>query len=967
MAIEPSHDPVAPPDPIDDLKDPQGSRRSWRDWYLVAVVIGFVGYCLGPSLIGLRTLLSVNMLTAYYPWIAIHGLDTAGHEGCTGDTIDTVMPGIAQVRTQLFHGQLASWQSLVAGGGPLSSVPNLGLLDPLSLPYFVLPLWMAPAFVILLSFIAAVGGSFLFLRRLTLSRPAALLAGLIFSTSGFMVMWTNWPQTRVAALIPALFWAVERLIQRARLVDTALIAVVIASMVFGGFPVITGYAIYLASAYLIVRLIMIHRSDIAASVRAIGLAGLGLVLGFLLTAVQLLPFLYFFRNGDLTYRTGQALSGLPFWSLVTLIAPKAVGLCVGGSTATGVNTVETVAYIGAAAIVLAVTGAAFGPGGRWPRGRGVRAFFVVAVVVVLALGWGLVQFREVTESLPIFADNFIGRIRSVLGFALAVLAAVGFDWVTLGRNHRAPADSSATSPEARRRHRLWGALVCVVSAVTGLLILLRARDSPVAGDSWSRWGHALWIPLVLTVAAVLLVVGARIRPSPGRMVAFIVLPLLVAGQGAQFFHTVLPGDPKSDFYPRTGTYEFLAHHLGDDRFASSGLTMYPATSLYYGIRTPTGHFFYQKSWVDLLKAVDPKVMSSPTFADFTPAINQSNAGQQPILDEMGVKYFVLPPGDVAGNPQPMPAVDGSTIVRGTPATCTLAGQPLWGVTVYLTRALIPTVLTRGFTIHLAVHDGGHTITSGRYVQGVIPSGAGVSIALAGGSLPVGGHVSVAVSETGVRGGMALATSHGAVACAAVTPVADGLSVAYADAGSIIYQRLTAEPRIRWASRSLIIPDGHQQVTALSRGVPPATVALNSGVASGSGRAGSVTVLDDSGDLIAARVDAAGSGFLVVGDAMQQSGWKVTVDGRAAKLLPADHAMVAVAVPAGVHDISFSYRAPDEAKGLVVSVLAGVAVLAIVVVEFRRRRRGRRRPRHRAGAVSPPDTGVSSSTVPPVGD
>ena len=76
MAIEPSNDPVAPPDPSGDPNDPQGSPPSWRDWYLVAVVIGFVGYCVGPSLIGLRTLLSVNMLTAYYPWIAIHGLDT---------------------------------------------------------------------------------------------------------------------------------------------------------------------------------------------------------------------------------------------------------------------------------------------------------------------------------------------------------------------------------------------------------------------------------------------------------------------------------------------------------------------------------------------------------------------------------------------------------------------------------------------------------------------------------------------------------------------------------------------------------------------------------------------------------------------------------------------------------------------------------------------------------------------------
>jgi len=96
------------------------------------------------------------------------------------------MPGISYFRSQLFQGHLVGWQNLVVGGEPLGSVPNLGLLDPLSLPYFVLPLWLAPAFVKLLEIIVAVGGTYLFLRRLDLSRPAATLAGFIFATSGFM-------------------------------------------------------------------------------------------------------------------------------------------------------------------------------------------------------------------------------------------------------------------------------------------------------------------------------------------------------------------------------------------------------------------------------------------------------------------------------------------------------------------------------------------------------------------------------------------------------------------------------------------------------------------------------------------------------------------------------------------------------------------------------------------------------------
>ena len=68
------------------------------------------------------------------------------------------MPGIAYVRAQIFSGHLASWQSLVGGVDHFRASPDLGLLDPLSLPYFVLPLWLAPAFVVLLTWIVAIGG-----------------------------------------------------------------------------------------------------------------------------------------------------------------------------------------------------------------------------------------------------------------------------------------------------------------------------------------------------------------------------------------------------------------------------------------------------------------------------------------------------------------------------------------------------------------------------------------------------------------------------------------------------------------------------------------------------------------------------------------------------------------------------------------------------------------------------------------
>ena len=891
-----------------------------------------MAFCLGPALLGTSTLLSVNSLTQYFPWRA-GGIDIAGHEVSAGDTIDAAMPGIAYVRTQLFSGHLASWQGLIGGGAPLASVPDLGLLDPLSLPYFVLPLWLAPAFVVLLTWIVAIGGTFLFLRRLSLSRPAAWLAGFIFATSGFMVMWTNWPQARVAALIPALFWAVERLIQRTRLRDIVILAVVIASMLFGGFPTVTGYALYMATGYLVVRIWILHRGAIRASLQTAAMAAGGLVLGLLLSAVQMLPFYYFYQHADLAYRSGDAQAGLPLWGLVSLVAPNANGLCISGQPAYhGGSPVELVAYVGAAAFVLAITGAAFGFGKEGHgRGRGVRGYFVGAALLIIILAWASPTARSVISSLPVFAGNFIGRIRSVLGFALAVLAAIGFDWLT--------AKPSSNGFKRRLPTRVWAAVVWIGALVAGILVLRQQHRVAFSGGYWSDVRQAIWIPALLVVITLAVLVVSRLRAPGVQTVAFVVIPLLVVTQGAQFFHTVQPGDNSNNFYPNTSTHQFLESHLGNDRFASSGLTMYPSTALYYGLRTPTGHTFVEPAWKDLLVRVDPAVMLSPTFSDFSTALNQNTIGHQPILDQMGVRYFVLPPGDIAGAIQPQPRTSGSVISNSGPVSCTLPGQPLRGVTVRLARTLLPSNTTSGATVNVSASIGGQTIKSGRFIGSGVPAGIPLTIAIPGENIPRDGSVRFTFTTSGAAGPLVVDAAGSAAACSAVLPQDDGLKLVFADAGSVVYQRLDALPRIRWASQAIVIGDPSRRIAALAAGVPANTVVLDTPGPPGSatGKA-DVVVASDSGDKISARVTATGSGYSVVADAMQQPGWRVTVDGKPSRLIPADDAMVAVLVPSGTHQVDLTYRAPNQVAGAALSGI-GVILAASLIIWTRRRRSG----------------------------
>ena len=56
-----------------------------------------------------------------------------------------------------------------------------------------------PAFVKLLEVLVASAGMIALLGRYGVRRGPAAVASLVFVSTGFMAMWTNWPHTRVAA------------------------------------------------------------------------------------------------------------------------------------------------------------------------------------------------------------------------------------------------------------------------------------------------------------------------------------------------------------------------------------------------------------------------------------------------------------------------------------------------------------------------------------------------------------------------------------------------------------------------------------------------------------------------------------------------------------------------------------------------------------------------------------------------
>lgn len=952
----------------------RGRGPIWINRVMFGLLGFFVIATLGRALVGGVTLLDVNLLTAFEPWQALHGRDVLKTNICRGDTVDSMMPSMAEIRSRLFRGDYPGWSASSVGGFPLGGLPNLGQFSLLALPYYALPLWLAPAFVKLGEFAVAIAGMTLFLRRLRLSHASGVLAGILFASSGFVISWTNWPQARVAAFIPALFWVTERLVQRLRAVDALPLAGVVACMVLGGFPAVTGMALYCAALYFLVRIVMVHRSRWKDTLRATVLAVLGLALGAALSAFQLLPFYRQLSSINLDYRVQTPADHSPLSSLFTTMVPDAQGLCINGVRYSPVNPIENVAFIGVAAIVLGVVAILMRARMVQPSQRGVVGFLGGAVVLVVTLGWVGGPLLSLAQHLPVFSSNDVGRIRSLLGFLLAALAGFGFEWLlnvvrdrddtSHNPRHRrgfsddehagdpdeavetvdGPTPSLGRSRTGSGRSRLrWSVVVLATMTAFSLWVLFDAVSEARARQTLRYLVSASAIPAILLLICVVAVFAVFSSRRWTRHAAIVAIALAAVGQSTSAFKGSVTGSKPANFYPVTSTHQFLQRNLGPDRFASTLRTMNPATSSYYGLRTPIGHQLTTDSWNSLLLAVDPNMLWSPTFSWFTPEVlNSRTAGDIPILDQMAVRYFVAAPSDLAGRRiRPRASSTTVTLASDQHAKCRPAKGPLRAVTVNVTEPL-RVAGQAGATVHVVLHTPRGDLTGARYFPDdrrsakALGAGKNISVAIPGEDLTGADPVTADVWASGVSGTFALRGRGAGLSCGKVVPIPDGLKLVSSADGAIVYERLTSQPRIRWASKRSVRTDPAARVARLKAGISPHSVVLNVPASAASGKSAKVRVTADDGDTIAATVDAAGMGYLVVADSLQQAGWAATVDGRPVALLPADNAMVAVPVLAGVHHVKLTYSVPGLGTGVLVTGGAFMICLGIVALWWRRR-------------------------------
>ncbi|MEY9913283.1 hypothetical protein ABIA35_009550 [Catenulispora sp. MAP12-49] len=993
-----------------------GARLVTAASVLAALYLAIGG--IASQLAGRSVLADTDYMVRYGVYANAGFADSQSKNLMQSDVYSAEIPAEDLFAKGVKSGKATAWDPYIVGGTPLGSITNNALASPVTAPYYVLPSWLAPAYERLAEVLVGLVGLYLFLRRLKLSPPAALVGGMAYVSGAYMVAWQGWPQTRVGAFVPLVFWAVERLLQLRRFRDVAVLAVVVACLMLGGFPSVEGYALLTAGVYALVRTRKIGR---------LAALGTGVAAGVGLAMFQLLPFAKFYSSWLIEGRGQNGADHLDPVSFLTSFAPWAFG----GVASTdqqlfylGPNAVEALGYVGAAVLVLALVAVMAVRRGRILLPSGVWVFFVAATAMWMLLvyhgGWLLAVGQHIPVLRSLFGANFIGRARCVTGLLLACLAAVGFEVVLRKRS-----EFAATPAAARGRFGRWVGLRIVprlgVARVTGSprwpgMRVAMVRWAPLAWaalvvsavglEAWALVGQGRSVAgadgasgynggdgakatqvavstydaqvrhgLLLIAAAVLLVgllylvslFGDSVRRlGLVRVLAAAGVVAMVAAEGTSFIGRFTPSADKSTFYPVTDTQEFLAANLGHSRYAATSEATVLGTDSVYGLRALNGHAFLNSAFATLVKGVPGDPVPAPTRLAFSPDEAQATS---PILDRLGVAYFTAAPSEQVFGTVHTAQGDGSSVDL----------QPNVPVTVQLpvgddVRALglVPTSADDVFSyaptssddwIEVTVTDGSGSVTSKRLTQG-IQTGVEFDVPIAMDSPASSGPRTATITlHSAKTKPLAVQAVAGTPALATVTDPGDGLKLVYAGS-SVIYQRLNALPRIRWADSSVVIPDATSRVSLLASGsLDTSTVVLNSGSAlsaptvlsaeaSDTGTAaasppaavpdGAVTVTSDGMDSVGAQVDSQAPGYLVVADS-DQVGWSATVDGKAARLVPADQGLVAVAVPAGTHTVRLRYKSPDNGIGGYASAATAFALAGGVGVETWCTRRGRALP------------------------
>ncbi len=547
-----------------------------------------------------------------------------------GDGVVFYLPGFYGVRTL--------WTDLIWSGFPVAADPQIQTWYPPSLLFSLIPnSWNA---FVISAYVLASCFTYGYVYSLTHSRLAALVSGIVYGMTGFMMAHLGHTAIiHAAAWMPLLIWATARLCAHLSPLWLVTGTFALACSILAGHPQISFYGLGLSTVYALVLggTASVGRWKYYRTYLAV------IVLGVSLTAIQIVPTAELSGLGLRSRMTfDQFVSySLPLEQITQLLFPYLFG---GGGPFKPYfdppyfgdwNLTEISGYMGLLPLLLA------GVGFIVNRDRPIARFWLSAglIALLLALGNGT-PLARLMYNMPVY-NKFRAPVRHLIEVALAMSVLAGLGVAAIQRQ--------TVSKRSILKIVLVSVGLFAIALATIFIFSPQLQKKAIAAGakslSFFPWNNpAVGVPLVifLLVIAVLLYF---ITAKPSRF-SLLLLVLLVAIDLGSFgwFYEWRYGSPSQDSLIQTATAQKYKELLIDSQqrmlpiqgVFGGGDAVAPNLSRLWGVPSASGYGPLILSRVSQLLSMNPvgEVQGNWIARD-----NRS-------LDIMSIRYVFLPKSPV---------------------------------------------------------------------------------------------------------------------------------------------------------------------------------------------------------------------------------------------------------------------------------------------------------------------------------
>lgn len=496
---------------------------------------------------------------SYYPWID-NGLKAVKNP-ITSDAISFSYPMQTLAWEKIMRGEWPLWNERILMGTPLLANFQSSPFSLTRISYLLFDTLTAWNIQIILQHILAGIFTYLLASYLGIGAWGSLMASLVFSFSGFMVIWSEWNiHSLTAAFFPLIFLSSLKYLKGGDQKILIFLALSFAFQIFTGYPQILLYQMMTVVFFLIIVKARLFRKIlvIAAFVLGAGIACLQLLPGFELLglsqrSVEVIPDEWIF---------------LSFAKVITLVAPDFFG---NHSTynfwGTGNYTLHG-GFVGSVTLFLAIYG--------YITSKSLLGARLSLLLICISL---IVSFKnplsEFLLNLPYLSLKAATAHRSLVLFDLGIAIGAGFGLdaiIKKGINLKKMMVSAAFPAML-----IFGFGLISILEFNGFVKVFNAsKENLLVGM------RNLIFPFAILTSGIIVLKFRKRNILAGLLICIVFFDLL------RFFVKYTPFSLRTDIFPQNEVIDYLKRQEQPFRVVSKGVV--PTNSLMsYGLSTIDGY------------------------------------------------------------------------------------------------------------------------------------------------------------------------------------------------------------------------------------------------------------------------------------------------------------------------------------------------------------------------------------------